>query len=651
MTTTYWDGEASGDFYSASNWSNNDVPHSKTCQSADITGSADKPIVAVAGGFSYGQINSLSLGDYGTLKITAEGGTNESGYVFATHSLEVADKGSLIIDTSSAVDLGLYTQIRGGTVTIMNNDGKVTLDGNSLNGTGTLNLVNSTLGSADAAVHIPDMDITLQGGSTLYTRWNASGHSVTFDPASVNTLVLPSNDPTVSTEIKGFSENARIEIASQNGVHPTAATITPNGNGSSSMVIVLSNGGTLTLNNIVSADGFTPGTVSIDQTADGNYILTDSNAAGTSPDYTTSTIHEDLQATAAAATSTGDDVTTHSGVVNHNSSSNDRYMAASGDWSDSANWSAGAVPQQDSCSQGTISGTSNVVVTQADSAQFVSLSVNDEASLTIKAAAGENPNSYVFSTAGVEVQKNASLVVDTSAKVELGGVSAINGSLTINNNTSNVIIDNNHLSGGGSLTLNHSTLGSAAQALVVALPTVNMENDSTYYASLYSNTSTVNVDGTDDTIVLSQNLQNIQTTFAGVNENTHFLINPLENVTATSQAYSQNDDGSYTLTIGLSNGKDVTLGHIISSSPLTDLNKSLSAIAGSTDLSTSIQSDFAKTTTENSSAVAATSTGSILPDETSVASGSAAAALLSTTQSVTAPVLTGDQSNTSVLAS
>ena len=650
MTTTYWSGEASGDFYSASNWSNNDVPQSKTCQSADITGWTGTPVVAVAGGVSYGQINSLSIGDYGTLKITAQGGTNESGYVFATHSVEVAGKGSLIIDTPSAVDLGQYTQIRGGTVTIMNNNGNVTLDGNSLNGSGTLNLVNSTLGSADAAVHIPDMDITLQGGSTLYTRWNASGHSVTFDPASVNTLVLPSNDSTVNTEIKGFSENARIEIASQDDAHPTGATIASNGDGSSRMVIVFSNGRTLTISNIVSADGFTPGTVSIDKTADGNYILTDSNAAGTSPDYTTSPIHEDLQATAAAATSTGDDVTTHGGVVNHNSSSNDRYMAASGDWSDSANWSAGAVPQQDSCSQGTVGGTSNVVVTQADSAQFVSLSVNDEASLTIKAAAGENPNSYVFSTAGVEVQEHASLVVDTSAKVELGGVSAINGSLTINNNVSNVIVDSNHLSGGGILTLNHSTFGSVDQAQNVALPTVNMENDSTYYASLYGNTSTVNVDGTNDTIVLSQNLQNIQTTFAGVNENTHFLINPQEGATATSQVYSKNDDGSYTLTIGLSNGKDVTLGHIISSSPLADLNKSFSAIAGGTDLSAAIQSDFAKTATENSSVVAATGTGSILPDETSVTSGSASA-LLSTTHTVATPVLTGDQSGTSAFAS
>lgn len=637
MTTTYWNGAAEGDFYSASNWSNGDVPHSKTCQSADITGWDGTPVVAVAGGVSYSQISSVSIGDNGTLKITADGGTADTGYVFATHSIEVAETGSLIIDTPSAVDLGLYTQIRGGTVTIMNNDNNVVLDGNSLNGTGTLNLVNATLGSPKALVHIPDMDITLQSGSTLYTRWAASGHSVTFDPASVNTLVLPSNDPTVATKIIGFSENARIEIASEDGVHPTAATMSSNGDGTYSMIIALSNGTTLTANDIVPADGFKPGAVSIGETADGNYTLTDSNAAATTPDYSASAIHEALQNTAATAANTGDDVTTGAGVVDHNSTANDRYTAASGDWSDSANWSAGVIPQSDSCLQGTVDGTSDVVVSQADSAQFVSLSVNDSATLTISAAAGENPESYVFSTAGLEVRDQGSLVIDTAAKVGLGGVSAIDGTLTIEDNTSNVIVDSNHLAGGGTLTLDHSTFGSAVSAQEVDLPTINLKDDSTWYASLYGNTSTVNVDGTSDAIVLSGNLQNIQTTFSGVTANTQFLINPNEGVSATSEVYSKNGDGSYTLTIGLSDGKDVVLSHIEAASSLTSSSASLASIASGKEIQASVVSDFAQSATGSSAATLVAAAGSVLPTEHVAVS---AGALLNTTSDVTTPVVT-----------
>ncbi|NHN87713.1 hypothetical protein [Acetobacter conturbans] len=650
MTTTYWNGGAEGDFYAASSWSYGDIPQSKTCQGADVTGTADSPVVAVAGGASYGQINSLSVGDYGTVKITAVGGSDDAGYVFAIQALQVAQTGSLIIDTPSAVDLGLYTEIRGGTVTIMNNDGNVVLDGNSLNGTGTLNLINSTLGSATAPVHIPDMDITLQGSSTIYTGWDATGRSVTFDPDTVNTLVLPSNDPTVTTAIKGFSENARIEIASEDGVHPTAASVTANGDGSYKMVITLSNGGTLTASDIVPAEGFTPGSVSINETADGNYILTDANASMVTPDYSASTIHQDLQNTLTVATDTGSSVTTSAGVVNHNSAGNDYYTAASGDWSDASNWSAGFIPQSDSCYQGTVDGTSNVVVTQASSDQFVSLSVNDSATLTIEAAAGENPQSYVFSTAGLEVREQASLVVDTSARVELGGVSAIDGKLTIDNNTSNVIVDSNHLSGNGTLTLNNSTFGSARQAQEVDLPTVNLTNNSTYYASLYGNDSTINVDGTSDTIVLSGNLQDIQSTFAGVNANTHFLINPNEDATATSQAYSQNADGSYTLTIGLSNGQDVTLSHIIAASSLSGSASSLSAIASGTDVHSSIQSSFAVAALGSTTATATMTAATIMPDEQASTTGSVAA-LLGTSQTVTAPVLTNDQSSTTLLAS
>ncbi len=572
MATTYWNGTSSNDFYDPANWSNGDLPQSHTCQEANITGTAEDPALAVANGSSYGQIHSLTIGDYATLKITAASDSDDSGYVFSTYGMQIAPTGQLIIDTSAPVELGLVNEIRGGTVTIINNPGKVVLDGNSLNGAGQLNLVNSTLGSAETPIDVEGMNVTLQDGSTFYSGLDAAGASITFDPATSNTLVLKSNDATISSPIYGVSENSHFAINGDDGVTPVNAAFSANGNGTYSLIITLSNGNSLTLSDISTASGFVPGTATISQDTAGDYIITDQNAAGTSPDYTTSATHEQLQQIATTAEQTGDDQTyTTSGYVNHNGVQNDHFTGTGtatdpANWSDPANWELGAIPQSDSCYQGTLQGTADnplyVVFNQANVGQFVSLSVLSNATLTITAPAGQNPESYVFSTAGIEIRDNGQVNIDTAARVELGGVSAIDGTLTITNNDGNVVVDSNHLSGGGTLVLDNSSFGTPDNPIRIDLPTIDMKDGSTLYRAQFSGTGTINFDNSSNTVVLSGDSQNITTVFNNVSANTHFAIDADVGAKPVSAVYTENADGSYTLSIGLSNGQTDVLGHV-----------------------------------------------------------------------------------------
>lgn len=573
MATTYWNGSTSDDFFDPTNWSNEDLPQSHTCQAATIAGtSEDDRAVAVANAVSYGQIHSLSIGDYGTLKITAQASSTDAGNVFSTYGMEIAPTGELIVDTSSQVELGLYTQNRGGTITIIDNPGKVVLDGNSLNGTGTLNLVNSTLGSAEAPIHIPDMDITLQNGSTLYTGWNTTGSSITFDPSSTNTVVLDANDSTISTAIYGVSENSQFAINGSEGVTPASANVVANGDGSYSYTISFTNGHSLTLSDIVPADGFVPGSVSFSKDAAGDWLFTEQNASTVTPDYASTTQHEQLQAVVTHADDVGSGTAaTTNGYTNHSSVATDTFIGTGTEsnpasWSDTSNWSQGDIPQSDSCFHASLSGSDTdplyVVADQSNVGQFVSLSVNPNATLTITANNPQNPNSYVFSTAGFEVRGNGVLNIDTPAKVELGGVSAMDGTLNITGNDGNVVFDSSHLAGGGTLNLSNSTLGTQANSMMVDLPQINLTDDSTFYARLYGNTSTISFDDSSNTLVLAGDTKQIDTTFVGVNANTHFAIDADLNTQPTAAVYTKNDDGSYSLAITLDNGQTYTLSHI-----------------------------------------------------------------------------------------
>lgn len=571
MTTASWNKAATGDFYDPSNWAGGDIPQSHTCQNVNISGtdSADRA-VAVANAASYGQISSLSIGDYGTLKITAQNSDSASGYVFSAHSMEIAPTGEVIVDTPAKVELGEFTQDRGGSITIIGNNNNVVFDGNGLNGTGSLNLVNSTLGSATTPVATPNLSVTLQQGSTLYSGWLSSNASVTFDPSTKNTLVLDPKTTDSSTAIYGLSQNSVIAISQEDGVTPVSASFTQTGDSTYQLVIGLSDGQKLTLSDVHTATGFVPGSASITTDANGYYDVTYTDTSSAPSGYDTDSSHTSLQTIYTDAESAGAGGTyTTTGVVNHSAEAVDRFTGTGTNWSDASNWSLGTVPQNNSCNQAVLQGSDsapvNVVMSQADVRQFVSLSVMNNASLTVTAQNAQNPSSYVFTTAGTEVRGNGSLTIATPSKVELGGVSAIDGTLTIRGNNGNVVFDNDMVNGSGHLVLDGSALGSQTNPVSVTLSETDLENGSTLYTNLWNNKGSINIlDNSTNTIVMSGETKSVSTKFTGVNENTVFAIDGDDGVTPVSAAYTPNGTtGSYTLTITMADGSVSVLSDIV----------------------------------------------------------------------------------------
>ncbi|WP_367160221.1 Hint domain-containing protein [Kozakia baliensis] len=586
MTTNYWNGTSSSDFYDASNWGNGSLPQHDTCDDADITGSSDKPTVAVANAPAYGQIPSLTIGEYGTLKITAQANTDSSGYVFSSASFQVAEHGSIIVDTSSRVELGGANEL-GGTLTIINNNSNVVLDYDRLSGSGTLNLVNSTLGDVSNPISVDgNMNVTLQGGSTLYAGFYADGGSVTFDPATQNTLVINGNENVINTKFYGVSENTHLAINASTGVVPVSAKYVENHDGSYSLTIQTSAGKTITLSDIHAAAGFVVGTPTISKDAAGDYVLSYSSAGtNSSSHYVNSDTHAQLQQVANDAAKVGGDTSQYSTTdySYHNGTAQNHFTgtgtaAHPADWFDAKNWSLDHTPQNGSCQQSILEGTDNqpLVVTASTPSfhQFVSLSVMNDATLNITAQS--DTDGYVFATQGIEIRGNGAIVVDTPSRVELGGVSQIDGSLTIRNNDGNVVIDSNRLSGGGTLNLDHSTIGSPDYPLRADLGQINLSNDSTFYAGFYASGNKVSFDGSQNTVVFTGYENSIGTEFDNVSANTRFAINVDSHEKPVSAAYSENADGSYQLAIKLDNGKTLTLTNVHTASGFTPGNVSFS---------------------------------------------------------------------------
>ncbi|WP_062499921.1 hypothetical protein [Gluconobacter oxydans] len=250
-----WTGPASGgDWYDPKNWtlydSNNKVvdttgnsfngnaiPQSE--QNSDVNvgySGSTTPSTVVASAPSYNQIRSLSVWENSTLEITANGGSNYSGYVFATAGFENA--GTILINTPSKVELGGVTMNRDdGTITIMNNDNNVVFDGNSVNNGGTINLINATLGTATNPISINGGTVNLEKGSSLYLAPSESLSTVNVDPSTVNTVYVEANGSlhnnsanTQNFAINGVSANTHFGISGVSSA-PTAATYTPNADG------------------------------------------------------------------------------------------------------------------------------------------------------------------------------------------------------------------------------------------------------------------------------------------------------------------------------------------------------------------------------------------------------------------------------------
>ncbi|MBS1102357.1 Hint domain-containing protein [Gluconobacter sp. Dm-62] len=277
-----WTGpESGGDWYDPSNWtlydgqgnpidttgssySGNAVPQSE--QNADVNvgySGSTTPNIVVANAPSYNQIRSLSVWQNSTLEITAQGGSNYNGYVFATAGFE--NDGTILINTLSKVELGGVTMNRAdGTITIINNDNNVVFDDNTVNNGGTINLLGSTLGTASDPIWINGGIVNLQQGSTLFLNPLETINTINVDPSTVNTVYVEANGflhgdstNTQSIVVNGVSANTHFGISGVTSA-PVAATYTPNTDGSYTLQITLDDGRVLTFGDVNTAEGFTP---------------------------------------------------------------------------------------------------------------------------------------------------------------------------------------------------------------------------------------------------------------------------------------------------------------------------------------------------------------------------------------------------------
>lgn len=300
-------------------------------------------------------------------------------------------------------------------------------------------------------------------------------------------------------------------------------------------------------------------------------------------------LHDTLAGIAADAISAGGDTSHYisQGTGYHQHDANWRWTgpATGGDWSDAANWTlydskgnpipsseiptggGRAIPQSEQNADVNVGyygdQTPNVVVANAPYYnQLRSLSVWQNSTLKITAQyQNGDSRGYVFATAGLE--NYGSIIVDTSAEVELGGVNVQAGTLTIINNQGNVVFDNDQINNGGTINLINASLGTASNPVTVSGGTVNLQQNSSILANLRGEGGTINVDPDSiNTIYINDkyayndgNKQN--TVINGVSGNTHFGILGTSSKPVSAD-YTLNSDGSYELTVQLTDGHSFT---------------------------------------------------------------------------------------------
>ena len=609
-----WTGPSTGgDWSDPANWTlydnnNTPVPSSEipagsgpaipqSEQNADVNVGSDNngtgtPCVVVANAPYYNQIRSLSVWQNSTLKITAQYQNGDSnGYVFTTAGLE--NFGTITVDTPAAVELG-GINVQGGTLNILNNQGNVTFDNDQINNGGTVNLINASLGTTTHPITVSGGTVTLQQNSSLVANLWGEGSTINVDPATVNTIYIndrySNNDGnTQNTVINGVSENTHFGILGTSSP-PVSAAYTQNTDGSYTLTVTLTDGRSIAYTDVNMAAGYTPpAQVSIVQDGTAGWLLEDKTNT-TVPAYTDNDIHTSLTAIATDATTTGGDTTqyTASGSGYHTHDGNWRWTGPStgGDWSDPANWTlydnnntpvpsseipAGngpAIPQSEQNADVNVgsdnneTGTPCVVVANAPYYnQIRSLSVWQNSTLKITAQyQNGDSNGYVFATAGLE--NFGTIIVDTSAKVELGGINVQAGTLTIMNNHGNVIFDNDQINNGGTVNLINASLGTTANPISVSGGTVTLQQNSSLLANLWGEGGTIVVDPeTVNTIYINDRYSNNDgnkqnTVINGVSGNTHFGILGTSSMPVAA-AYSENTDGSYTLTVTLTDGRTI----------------------------------------------------------------------------------------------
>mgnify|MGYP001172346374 FL=1 len=570
----HWTGNGETNSWSdPNNWENGKVPNVDSSNSGSINNwSTDGSVFhAVVDSAIAAQFVSLEVGPSSELAVIARNPIGKDfGYVFATQGFEIYGNSTMVINTPDRVQLGGVSKIdEGSTLTIMNNNGNVEIDNQHLSGSGNLNLVNSTLGNISSPVSIDNsMIVTLQNNSTLYTNTGSAGGSIVFDPSTLNTVILSGGNSTVTTKFEGLSSNSRIDIEGNNKIISTK--IVHNADGTDSLHLMESNGKTININNISFAEGFDPTGIKIVNDGSGGQLIEFKGHGVITPSDVFQNIVSKSDSIIGTSTPTYSDP-----YMQHNHTVTNRWTgaASNGNWYDTDNWSNGTVPQATPDSEAVIDGNSDgtPLLVNADTpsySQITSMGVGSNVVLSINATGPEGE--VVFSTQGFELFDGGKININTSSKVELGGVSILRGDssqINIKGNHGNVIFDNGGISGVGQINLDNSWIGSVSNPISFGNNNVTLTNGSQLFTSFRGVNGTISVDpNTTNTIFFTADEGYSDSPYSvnieGVSSKTIFGIEPSSDRVPESASWSKNDDGSFTLTVKETGNHSVTLDNI-----------------------------------------------------------------------------------------
>ncbi|MFT9365121.1 MAG: Hint domain-containing protein [Gluconobacter sp.] len=273
--TNYWIGGATGDWFTATNWSEGTAPPNKGWVDV-LAGKQDGSAVTInVAQANATQITTLKVGTNATLNITATSAT-PSATAFYANSLTVAQGGTMLVNTSSAVNLGSNPTING-TLQISGNP-SISINSNSVGGSGTLILDHTTLGSTNAQFQMgSSLTTVLQNGASLYVNNATAGGRIVFGRDAVddtpNQLILADYNQTVSTPITGYDATSVITIG-HGGSPPISAAFIANSNGTYTLKIAFDNyNNGITLSNVSFGPNSTPGTPTIVQNVNGSWSV------------------------------------------------------------------------------------------------------------------------------------------------------------------------------------------------------------------------------------------------------------------------------------------------------------------------------------------------------------------------------------------
>lgn len=273
--TNYWKGGATGNWFAAANWNDNNVPQDKAWIDV-LAGNPDGSAVTIAfATASATTLQKVTVAANATLDVTATS-SDTSATVFNVNSLTVAEGGTLDINTSNAVSLGSSPTVKG-TLQISGNPA-VSINSNSIGGTGTLILDGTTIGSANAQFQMgSSLTTVLQNGATLYVNNASAGGKIVFGRDAVDgtssQLVFPDYNQKITTPITGYDAASVITIGSGNTA-PISATFTDNGNGTYTLTVAFDQyGNGITLTDVSFGPNSGPGTPTIVHNADGTWSV------------------------------------------------------------------------------------------------------------------------------------------------------------------------------------------------------------------------------------------------------------------------------------------------------------------------------------------------------------------------------------------